>query len=159
MKEYLISNYKSIRKRTVKIVQSIPNELMTYQPVADKFSLGDIARHIILLERDFYLPLLLSNTPCYKGCNEELIPSKNELLNVYNDQTNQMINYLVQTDDDSLSEAVNGPKGKIPKVKWITLMFEHEVHHRGQIYLMLSHQKVQIPDIFNMKSEDLIKEK
>lgn len=39
--------------------------------------------------------------------------------------------------------------------KWLRAMIEHEVHHRGQIYLMLSVLKVPTPPIFGLTSEEL----
>ncbi|MGH7679089.1 MAG: DinB family protein [Gemmatimonadaceae bacterium] len=39
--------------------------------------------------------------------------------------------------------------------KWLRAMFEHEAHHRGQIYLMLGIRGVQTPPIFGLTSEEV----
>jgi uncharacterized damage-inducible protein DinB len=39
--------------------------------------------------------------------------------------------------------------------KWLRAMTEHEIHHRGQLYLMLSMLGVKTPPVFGMTSEEL----
>jgi uncharacterized damage-inducible protein DinB len=34
-------------------------------------------------------------------------------------------------------------------------MCEHEIHHRGQIYLMLNHLEVPTPPLFGLTSEEV----
>ena len=35
-------------------------------------------------------------------------------------------------------------------------MFEHEAHHRGQIYLMLAMRGVKTPPLYGLTSEEVI---
>jgi uncharacterized damage-inducible protein DinB len=39
--------------------------------------------------------------------------------------------------------------------KWLRAMVEHEVHHRGQLYLMLGMIGVETPPIFGLTSEQV----
>ena len=39
--------------------------------------------------------------------------------------------------------------------KWLRAMFEHEAHHRGQIYLMLGMRGVNTPPLFGLTSEEV----
>lgn len=39
--------------------------------------------------------------------------------------------------------------------KWLRAMFEHEAHHRGQIYLMLGMRAVKTPPIYGLTSEEV----
>jgi uncharacterized damage-inducible protein DinB len=39
--------------------------------------------------------------------------------------------------------------------KWLRAMFEHEAHHRGQIYLMLALRGVTTPPLFGLTSEEV----
>jgi uncharacterized damage-inducible protein DinB len=39
--------------------------------------------------------------------------------------------------------------------KWLRAMVEHEVHHRGQLYLMLGMVGVATPPIFGLTSEEV----
>jgi uncharacterized damage-inducible protein DinB len=39
--------------------------------------------------------------------------------------------------------------------KWLRAMVEHEVHHRGEIYLMLGHLGVETPPLYGLTSEEV----
>jgi uncharacterized damage-inducible protein DinB len=39
--------------------------------------------------------------------------------------------------------------------KWLRAMIEHEVHHRGQIYLMLGMLDVPTPPLYGLTSEEV----
>ena len=39
--------------------------------------------------------------------------------------------------------------------KWLRAMFEHEAHHRGQIYLMLALRGVPTPPLYGLTSEEV----
>ena len=39
--------------------------------------------------------------------------------------------------------------------KWLRMMPEHEIHHRGQLYLMLGILNVPTPAIYGMTSEQV----
>ena len=39
--------------------------------------------------------------------------------------------------------------------KWLRLMAEHEIHHRGQIYLYLSMLGVETPPLYGLTSEQV----
>ena len=41
--------------------------------------------------------------------------------------------------------------------KWLRLMPEHEIHHRGQIYTYLAMLDIPTPPIYGLTSEELIK--
>jgi len=39
--------------------------------------------------------------------------------------------------------------------KWLRAMFEHEAHHRGQLYLMLGTIGAAAPPLFGLTSEEV----
>jgi uncharacterized damage-inducible protein DinB len=57
-------------------------------------------------------------------------------------------------------EQINGkcltPAGTpITTWKWLRAMIEHEVHHRGQIYMMLRILNVPTPPLYGLTSEEV----
>jgi uncharacterized damage-inducible protein DinB len=44
---------------------------------------------------------------------------------------------------------------ELPTWKWLRAMIEHEVHHRGQIYLMLGVLGVPTPPIYGLTEEQV----
>jgi uncharacterized damage-inducible protein DinB len=43
----------------------------------------------------------------------------------------------------------------ITRWKWLRAMVEHEVHHRGQIYVMLRMTGVATPPLYGLTSEEV----
>jgi uncharacterized damage-inducible protein DinB len=57
---------------------------------------------------------------------------------------------------DALVRACTTPGGaRLPVWKWLRAMVEHEVHHRGQIYIMLGMLGVSTPPLFGLTSEEV----
>jgi uncharacterized damage-inducible protein DinB len=58
--------------------------------------------------------------------------------------------------DDALEAKCMTPGGVELRVsKWLRSMVEHEVHHRGQIYMMLSMIDVPTPPIYGLTEEEV----
>lgn len=58
--------------------------------------------------------------------------------------------------DDRLRERCDTPGGvSLPVWKWLRAMIEHEVHHRGQLYLMLGMLGVATPPLYGLTSEEV----
>jgi len=58
--------------------------------------------------------------------------------------------------DEDLQKKCLTPGGTPIKVwKWLRAMTEHEVHHRGQIYLYLAMLGVETPPLYGMTSEQV----
>jgi uncharacterized damage-inducible protein DinB len=58
--------------------------------------------------------------------------------------------------DADLERKCQTPAGvPITTWKWLRAMVEHEVHHRGQIYLMLNMLDVPTPPLFGLTSEEV----
>jgi uncharacterized damage-inducible protein DinB len=56
--------------------------------------------------------------------------------------------------DEDLQKKCATPEGsQITKWKWLRLMLEHEIHHRGQIYLYLAILGVPTPSLYGLTSE------
>jgi uncharacterized damage-inducible protein DinB len=44
---------------------------------------------------------------------------------------------------------------EIARWKWLRLMVEHEIHHRGQVYLYLAILGVPTPPLYGLTSEEV----
>jgi uncharacterized damage-inducible protein DinB len=57
---------------------------------------------------------------------------------------------------DDLNRRCTTPDGaSIPTWKWLRSMVEHEIHHRGQIYIYLSLLETPAPPIYGLTSEQV----
>ena len=58
--------------------------------------------------------------------------------------------------EEGLNRKCTTPDGaSITVWKWLRLMVEHEIHHRGQIYLYLAMLNVPTPPLYGLTSEQL----
>jgi uncharacterized damage-inducible protein DinB len=62
------------------------------------------------------------------------------------------------TDDDLNAKCVTPGGAEITVWKWMRLMIEHEIHHRGQIYLYLAMLDVPAPPLYGL-TEEQVKER
>jgi uncharacterized damage-inducible protein DinB len=59
------------------------------------------------------------------------------------------------TDEDLKKKCVTPGGATITVWKWLRAMVEHEIHHRGQIFLYLSMLDVRTPPIYGLTSEEV----
>jgi len=63
--------------------------------------------------------------------------------------------FATLTDEQLTRKCVTPGGGEISTAKWLRAMVEHEVHHRGQIYIYLGMLGVTTPPIFGLTSEEV----
>jgi uncharacterized damage-inducible protein DinB len=57
---------------------------------------------------------------------------------------------------DDLQRRCTTPGGAaMPVWKWLRSMIEHEIHHRGQLYVMLGLLGVPAPPLYGLTSEEV----
>jgi uncharacterized damage-inducible protein DinB len=60
-------------------------------------------------------------------------------------------------DEQTLAGKCMTPAGTpITTWKWLRAMFEHEAHHRGQIYMMLALRGVKTPPLYGLTEEEVV---
>jgi len=151
-----LKSYSKIKSRTKKVVALIEPSLIDFSLTKNQFSLGDLARHIPLLELHFYIPIIKGQPTSYSGCSSSFAANTIEILNLLDEAEQQLTEVLTPFDDEQLSAKIKIPSGEISLHKWLQLILEHEIHHRGQIYQLLSFKGIKVPNIFGLSSEDLI---
>lgn len=151
------ADYDKVRARTRRLLACLPSTRLDWRAAPTSFSLGDLARHIILIERDLYVPVLQEQPHRYQGCGPAFAPTLPAIEALYDQAAQAMQHWLSQQASDALERPCTTPGGaKVSRRRWLHLLLEHEIHHRGQLYLMLHLLDVQTPPIFGMRSEDLM---
>ena len=59
------------------------------------------------------------------------------------------------TDEDLQRRCQTPGQAPITTWKWLRLMVEHEIHHRGQMYLYLAMLGVETPPLYGLTSEQV----
>lgn len=154
--EAFIRQYRSVRKRTVRLLDVVQPEHLNFTYMEGKFTVADQIRHIAAIERYLYAETLMGNKSLYNGCGADLAEGYDNILQFFH-QTHQETKVILGrlTDTDLEDECLTPTGYSIPKGKWLELLLEHEIHHRAEIYLYLNLMAVKTPPIYGLTAEEV----
>ncbi|MEP2667652.1 MAG: DinB family protein [Cyclobacteriaceae bacterium] len=148
--------YEKVRARTMKIVKCIPPDQMEWKLQEGKFSLGDIVRHLGAIERYMYAENVQGKPSKYKGCGVDMAEGYDVVLNFFETTHRESMEIFRSLSDEQVHGKCETPGGaKITVWKWLRLMAEHEIHHRGQLYTYLGVLGIKTPPIYGLTSEEV----
>ncbi len=154
--ESFLEYYEKVRDRTRRVVLCIPSDKIDWTYQSGKFTLGDIVRHIAAIERWMFVENFLGRPSQYSGCSSNLAKSFPEIVAYFDSNHEESVKLIRTLSVDDLKKKCTTPGGASLSVwKWMRLMVEHEIHHRGQIYLYLGMLGVNTPPIYGLTSEQV----
>ena len=113
-----------------------------------------MARHIATANRYIFAETLKGNLSRYAGCGRQLAPSYDEILSLIETLHRESLEIISRLTD--LNGECRTPDGvAMTTWKWLRAMVEHEVHHRGQIYIYLALLEVPTPPLYGLTSEQV----
>jgi uncharacterized damage-inducible protein DinB len=148
--------FEKVRGRTLRVVKCIPPERIEWTYAAGKFTLGDLVRHLAAIERYMFVENACNRPSRYPGHGRELADGYESVLSYLQEMHTESTAVLRTLPDDALQQKCSTPDGaKITVWKWLRAMIEHEIHHRGQIYLYLSMLGVKTPPLYGLTEEEV----
>jgi uncharacterized damage-inducible protein DinB len=148
--------YGKIRQRTLRVVQCIPPDKFDWTYQAGKFSFADLIRHIAAIERYMYAENVQMKPSRYPGHGKELADGPENVVAFMNRLHAESIEIFGRLSDEDLKKKCMTPAGApIGIGKWLRALVEHEIHHRGQIYVYLAMLGISTPPIYGLTSEEL----
>jgi len=152
-----LSYYERIRERTLRVARCIPPDQIEWTYRTGAFTLGDLIRHIAALERYMFAENVQGRPSRYHGCGTELADGYEQVLAFMDRLHDESIKIFGKLSDSDLEKKCLTPGGaEMPVWKWLRAMVEHEIHHRGQIYLCLSMLNVKTPPLYGLTSEEVL---
>jgi uncharacterized damage-inducible protein DinB len=154
--EPFLDYFARVRQRTLKVISYIPAEHLdwTYRP--GKFSFADIIRHLATIERYMYAENCQLKPSRYPGHGKELADGYENVLRFFEQMHSESLEIFGRLSAEDLQKKCLTPGGApITVWKWLRAMIEHEIHHRGQLYLYLGMVEVQPPPIYGLTSEEV----
>lgn len=142
--------------RTRRVVELIPPEDLEWSPAPGTFTFGDIVRHLAGIERYMFAENAHGRPSRYAGHGPELADGAAAVLSYYDNLHRESRAEFALLSDTQLAAKCSTPAGTpITVGKWLRSMFEHEAHHRGQLYLMLRLRGITGPPLYGLTSEEV----
>ena len=148
---------KGFHARTRRVILCVPPEDLEWSPAPGKFSFGDLARHLAGIERYMYGETVQGKPSRYAGHGRDLADGFDAVMAYYDRLHEESRAIFASLDDEALNRKCMTPAGTpITTWKWLRAMFEHEAHHRGQIYMMLGLRGVKSPPLYGLTEEEVV---
>jgi uncharacterized damage-inducible protein DinB len=147
---------EKVRERTLRVAKRIPPERLEWSYREGRFSFGDILRHLGAIERYMFAENAQLRPSRYPGHGRELADGYDAVF-AYLDRTHaEAVEIFAGLSPADLQRKCTTPGGtELTVWKWLRAMIEHEVHHRGQLYLYLSMLDVPTPPLYGLTSEEV----
>ncbi len=143
--------HEGIRGRTRRVIDCIPHDRLEWAHAPGRFTFGDLIRHLAAIERYMFAENVHGRPSRYPGHGEELASGWDEVITYLEDRhVEAMQLFAALTDEDLLRKCMTPAGSTITVWKWLRAMVEHEVHHRGQLYLMLGTLGVETPPLYGL---------
>ncbi|MBI4913326.1 MAG: DinB family protein [Acidobacteria bacterium] len=151
-----LAHWRAMRKRTLRVLDGLPEGDLEWAPRPGGWSFGDLLRHLGGIER-FLWAEAVAGRPCsYPGHGEELgsgVEGVRAYLARCHEESLAIFRALAPED---LDRACPTPGGStVPAGRALLLMAEHEAHHRGQLHLMAGLRGIVLPQLFAMTEEEV----
>ena len=154
--EQFLEYWERVRFRTRRVIACIPPDKLEWTYAAGKFTLGDLVRHIAAIERYMFVECVMGRPSRYPGHGRELADGYNAVLAYLDRLDAESVEQLRSLTPERLQQKCATPEGgQITVWKSLRSMAEHEIHHRGQIYLYLSMLGVATPPLYGLTSEQV----
>jgi len=145
-----------VHQRTMRVVRCIPPDKLDWSYAAGKFTLGDLVRHMAAIERYMFAETVQGKPSRYAGCGRELADGYEQVLQFVERLHQESVEIFSRLTEEDLTRKCKTPDGaSITVWKWLRAMVEHEIHHRGQIYIYLAILGVATPPLYGLTSEQV----
>jgi uncharacterized damage-inducible protein DinB len=146
----------NVRERTMRVARCIPPDKIDWTHAPGKFTLGDLLRHIAAVERYLWAETAQGKPSRYTTHGKELADGYEDIIAFMDKLHAESVEIFSLLTDEDLQRKCHTPDAApITTWKWLRLMTEHEIHHRGQIYLYLAILGVPTPPLYGLTSEQV----
>ncbi len=148
--------WEKVHKRTERVIATIPRERFEWAPAQGKFTFADLIRHLAAVERYMFAENARCRPSRYTSHGPEFGRGYDAVLEFFRRAHREAMEIFRGLGPEDLEKKCVTPGGTAITVwKWLRSMAEHEIHHRGQIYLMLGILGVPTPPMYGLTSEQV----
>jgi uncharacterized damage-inducible protein DinB len=145
----LFSHWDEVRRGLIQALDQLSDDQLHFTPREGLRALGTVACHIANAEEGWFRYVItreLEEWPAeYTVADYPTIESVKSLLAEVHSRTDT---YLAGLKVEEMDRVIEAPWGESFRQGWIIWhVVEHEIHHRGEIFLMLGLLGMEAPDI------------
>ena len=148
--------WERVHERTARVVALVPPSALEWSYQPGKFTCGDLIRHLAAIERTMFAENAAGRPSRYSGHGRELADGYPAVMDFYRRMHEETVAIVAALAPADLLRRCRTPGGaELPVWKWLRAMLEHQIHHRGQLYLYLSMLGVPAPPLYGLTSEEV----
>ena len=145
-----------MRQRTRRVADCIPADRVEWTYKAGAFTLGDLVRHLAVTERYIWAETVHNRPVAYVTHGRELADGRDAVLAFLDRMHSESMALFRELTPEALSGKCVTPGGtRMTTWKWLRMMTEHEIHHRGQLYTLLGMLDVATPSLYGMTASQV----
>jgi len=134
----LFAHWKQIRNDLIFTINQFTDDELRYVPFENSWSVGQIAVHIANAENGWFQHVLLQNMDSWPEDKIEDYQTRGAIIARLTEVHRSTEAYLDQLEEEDLDAIIEAPWGDKFPVRWIFWhLFEHEIHHRGELSMIL----------------------
>ena len=142
----VIQDWRRIHAQSVKVMEVAPDDKYDWKPHETSMTLGALMNHISQAESGL-IEALISGVFPQEFTNYDNTAA---LIAAFDKSHAEAVAKLQALSDEAWDEQVApfGPERSFSRLALLTVSLEHEVHHRGQLYVYLRMLGCPVPELF-----------
>ena len=144
------------KETTLNVFKAIPNAKLMLKPNDDIRSLQRLVWHILITHGE-----MLGKAGLTINCPDEHVKPVNdinEICQLYEISANSLLQVVNEKwNDEDLSSELNMYGENWSKGTILSVLIKHEVHHRGQLSVVMRLNDIKVPSIYGPAKEDWAK--
>lgn len=147
MLESYIKNWNRIHKQTTKLMAIAPDDKYDWKPAESAMTLGSLMNHLMISESGLVEATINGAFPSE---HPEPITKTADLIAAFDKSHVDQVAKVSKLTPEQLAEEIApfGPDRKMSRSYLLHAAHEHEIHHRGQLYVYLRILGCEIPPLF-----------
>ncbi len=154
--EDFLPYFEKVRGRTSRAARAVPEDRLEWRPQEDRFSAGDLLRHLGATERWMWAENVRGRPSRYPGHAPTLLKAGESVFDYLEREHAAAVEIFATLTPEELSRPCPTVGGiELPTWKWLRAMVEHEIHHRGQLYSLLGQMGADAPPLYGLTEREV----
>lgn len=141
-----IKTWNRIHKETARALAAVPNDKYDWKPCESAMTMGKLANHLWMAEHGLAEAAL---TGAFPKTKLEEFNDTAAMVEAFDKSHAELVAKISQFTPEQLAEKIApfGPDKAMSRRALLTLITEHEIHHRGQLYTYLRIAGCEVPPL------------